>query len=121
MTASDLSITEIFLLAGLLVLLGCNVYLTWRQATLRHRFRILLATDSDANLPEMLSEYLARVQETTSQVRGLNALSQRLQFLFQPSQFQSFKVNLPYSHGQQRLRIQLQLTRVSEWWSIMDR
>lgn len=70
---------EIALFVGLLAALAWNGYLTRRQVALARRLRTLLTAESGADLEEMLSSYLAQVQETASQVRDLNALAHRLQ------------------------------------------
>jgi len=70
---------EVILLVGLLIVLCWIAYLTWRQISLERRLRTLLTADSGANLEEMLESYLTQVQETTSQVRDVNALTRRLQ------------------------------------------
>ena len=70
---------EIALTVLVLLLLAWAAYLTWQQRALRQRFALLLQAESGANLEEMLHSYLSQVQETTTQVKDLNALAQRLQ------------------------------------------
>ncbi|NLE75611.1 MAG: DUF4446 family protein [Chloroflexi bacterium] len=70
---------EIVLAVGLLAALGWAAALTWQQRAYQRRLRTLLETASGVDLETMLTDYLSQVQETTSQVKELNALAHRLQ------------------------------------------